>query len=71
MVPIAIAIPERATMFASTPKSFMAMNTINTATGNNPEISTETRKLKTIIIMTKMVIKISNNKASFSVPKVS
>ena len=71
IVPIAIAIPDNATIFASTPKSFIAINTIKTATGNRPEINTEARKLNTIIIITKMVINISNVKASLSVPKVS
>ena len=71
MVPIAMAIPERATILASTPKSFMAINTINTATGNKPEISTDALKLNTITIITKMVINISKVNASFRVPKVS
>ena len=34
IVPIAIAMPDKATMFASTPKVFMAMKHINTASGN-------------------------------------
>ena len=71
MVPIAIAIPDNATIFASTPKSFIAIKTINTATGNKPDISIEARRLNTIMIITRMVIKISNVKASFSVPNVS
>ena len=71
IVPIAIAIPDNATIFASTPKSFIAINTIRTATGNSPEISTEARRLNTIIIITKMVINISSVKASLSVPNVS
>ena len=71
IVPIAMAIPDKATMFASTLNSFIEIKTINTATGNSPEISTEALKLNTIIIITKMVIKISNVSASSSVPKVS
>ena len=71
MVPIAMAIPDKATIFASTSNNFMAIKTINTATGNNPEIKIEARKLKTITIITKMVIKISKLKASFKVPNVS
>ena len=71
MVPIAIAIPERATIFASTPKSFMAIKTIKTATGNKPEIKMEARRLNTIMMITKMVINISNVNASLSVPNVS
>ena len=71
IVPIAIAIPESATIFASTLNIFIAINTINTATGSRPDIKIEALKLKTIIIITRIVIIISNVKASFSVPKVS
>ena len=49
----------------------MAINTMNTATGNKPDINIEARMLNTIIIMTKIVMRISNVKASFSVPNVS
>ena len=45
MVPIAIAIPERATILASTPKYFIAINTDKIATGNRPEISKEALRL--------------------------
>ncbi len=45
MVPIAMAIPDKATILAGTLKSFMEMKTISTATGNNPEINTEARRL--------------------------
>ncbi|CAI8160282.1 MAG: Uncharacterised protein [Formosa sp. Hel3_A1_48] len=71
IVPIAIAIPDNATILASTPKSFIAINTIKTATGKSPEISMEARRLNTIMIITRMVIKISKVNASLSVPKVS
>ena len=71
IVPMAMAIPDSATMFASTLKSFIAIKTINTATGNNPEINIEARKLKTMIMITKMVIRISKLRASLSVPRVS
>jgi hypothetical protein len=71
IVPMAIAIPERATILASTLNSFMLINTIKTATGNNPEISIEALKLNTIIIITNMVISISRVSASFKVPIVS
>ncbi len=71
IVPIAIAIPDNATIFASTLKNFIAINTIKTATGNNPEIKIDARKLKTIMRITRIVIKISNVKASFNVPNVS
>ena len=71
MVPIAMAIPDKATILASTPKNFIATNTIKTATGNKPEINIEARKLNTITMITKIVIKISKVKASLSVPNVS
>ena len=71
IVPIAIAIPDNATILASTLKSFIAINTIKTATGNKLEIKIEALKLKTIIKITKMVIKISKINASLSVPNVS
>ncbi len=71
IVPIAMAIPESATMLASTLKNFMAINTIRTATGSNPEINADARRLNTIMIMTKIVINISSVRASLSVPKVS
>ena len=68
---MAIAIPDNATIFASTLNNFIAIKTINTATGNRLEIKMEAFKLKTIITITKMVIKISKFNASFSVPNVS
>ena len=71
MVPIAMAIPDKATILASTLKSFMAINTMSTATGSSPEIKMEARRLNTMMIITKMVIKISKVSASFKVPKVS
>ena len=71
MVPIAMAIPESATMLASTLKSFIVMNTIRMATGNNPEIRMEARRLNTITIITSMVIRISSVSASFNVNNVS
>ena len=71
MVPMAMAIPESATILASTPNSFMEMNTINTATGNRPEIRIEALRLNTMTTITKMVIRISRVSASFKVPNVS
>ena len=68
---MAIAIPDNATILASTLKSFIAINTINTATGSKPEIRIDARRLNIIRMMTKMVINISKDNASFSVPKVS
>ena len=71
IVPMAIAIPDNATILASIPNAFMAINTINTASGNNPEIKIEALRLNTIMMITSMVIKISRASASFKVPKVS
>ena len=71
IVPMAMAIPDRATMLASTLNNFIAMNTISTATGKSPEISREALRLKTITIITKMVMRISILRASSSVCKVS
>jgi hypothetical protein len=49
----------------------MAMNTISTAIGNRLEISNDARILNIIMITTKKVIKISRDRASSSVPRVS
>ena len=68
---MAIAIPDNATILASTLKSFIAINTINTATGSKPEIRIDARRLNIIRMMTKIVISISKDNASLSVPKVS
>ena len=71
MVPMAMAIPDKATILASTLKKNMAIKTMSTATGSKPAISKEALRLKTMTTMTKMVIKISKLRASFRVPKVS
>ena len=71
IVPMAIAIPDSATILASTPKYRMAIKTIKTARGNRLVISKDALTLNTIMITTKMVINISSDKASSSVPKVS
>ncbi len=71
MVPMAMAIPERATMLASTPKSFMAMKHISTASGKSPEMRMELRRCATIKSTTMMVTRISSNNAAFNVPRVS
>ena len=71
MVPMAIAIPERATILASTPKSFIAINTIRIATGSNPEINNEAFRLYTMTTTIRMVIRTSKMSAKLSVSKVS
>ncbi len=58
MVPMAMAIPERATILASTPKYRMAINTISTDMGNRPDIKNEALRLMTMTIMTRMVMMI-------------
>ena len=71
IVPMAIAIPDKATILASTLNSFIEIKTIKTAMGSKPEISREALRLKTITIMTNMVIRISKVKASSKVFNVS
>ena len=71
MVPMAIAIPERATTLASTWEIFMAMKQISTARGRRPEIRNELRRWRTITSTTIMVMRISSASASLSVPRVS
>ncbi len=71
IVPIAMAMPERATMFASTPKSFIAMKHISTASGSTAEIKIELRRCMTITITTMIVTRISSTSAVLSVPRVS
>ncbi len=63
IVPIAMAIPERATMLASTPKNFIAMKHIRTAIGSNPLIKMLLRRCITMRITTMIVIRISSLKA--------
>ena len=71
IVPMAMAMPERATMLASTPNVFMAMKHINTASGNSALISSELRRCITETRITMIVTRISSTSAVFSVPSVS
>ncbi len=71
MVPIAIAIPDNATMFASTPNAFIAMKHIRTASGSNALIKIELRMCRTITKITMIVTRISSVSAVFRVPSVS
>ena len=71
IVPIAIAIPDKATIFASTPKYRIAIKHIKTATGSDPATNNDDLKLSSIKITTIMVISICNPIASSKVPKVS
>ena len=71
MVPMAMAMPERATMLASTPTRFMTTNTISTASGSTSETSSPPRRLPIIISTTMTVIRICRTRASLRVPRVS
>ena len=71
IVPIAIAMPDNATMFASTPNVFMAMKHIKTASGSSALIRNELRRWTTITRITMIVTRISSNSAVFNVPSVS
>ena len=70
-VPMAMAIPDRETIFASTLNTFIAIKVIITARGRRPEIKSELLKCITIRRTTIMVTKISSVKADFKVPRVS
>ena len=71
IVPIAMAMPDRATTFASTPKTRIATNVIRIAMGSTLAISSELRRLSTITATTMIVISTSWLRASRSVPRVS
>ena len=71
IVPIAMAMPERATMLASTPKTFIATKQSKTARGSNPEIRIELLRCIIITSTTMMVISISRERAERRVPRVS
>ena len=71
IVPMAMAMPDSATTLASTPKVFIAMKHIRTASGSNALIRNELRRCITITITTMIVTRISSTSAVFSVPSVS
>ena len=71
IVPIAMAIPDKATIFASTLNNFIPIKTNSTVSGSMAEMSKEDRKCINIIRITIMVIRISSRKASFNVSSVS
>jgi hypothetical protein len=71
IVPMAMAMPESATMLASTPNIFIAMNPISTAMGSIELTSNALRKCITITMTTMMVTRISSMSALLSVPSVS
>ena len=59
MVPMAIAMPESATMLASTPNNFITIKVINTAMGKSPDTTREARRLNKSTMTTMMVVRIS------------
>ena len=71
IVPIAIAMPDKATMFASMPNAFMRMKQASTATGNKPLMSSDERTFITMTTTTMMVIKICRSIAVSRVAMVS
>ena len=71
MVPIAIAIPESATIFASMPNTFISTNAPSTVTGKDRATSKAARKRNSISKITTMVTSTSKLNASSSVPSVS
>ncbi len=71
ITPIAIAIPERATIFASTPKRRITINVIKTPIGKRLDIKNDARRFITKSKTTIMLIRISSVNASSSVPSVS
>ena len=71
IVPIAIAIPDSATILASILKIRIAIKHISTAIGNSPLIKIELRRCITNAITTITVTSISSISAVSSVPSVS
>lgn len=71
MTPIAIAIPDNATIFASIPVYFMRMKVASTAIGNMLAMMTEARRFSTSTIITMIQINISCRSEVSSVPIVS
>jgi hypothetical protein len=71
IVPLAMAMPDSATLLASTPKIFMPMKLMSTASGSNPEIINELLRCMTMTMTTMAVTRISSVSAWFRVPRVS
>ena len=71
ITPIAIAIPDNATIFASTPKNLISMKVISTPAGKRPAMITDALRLRTRTIITIMLMRISCESADPSVPIVS
>ncbi len=71
IVPMAMAMPDNATTFASTPENRMQMKEKRTARGSTPEINAALRRWSTIKMTTMMVTRICCRTAFSSVPRVS
>ena len=71
IVPIAIAMPDRATTLASTPNVFIAIKHSSTASGSKELMSNELRRWSTDTRITITVTRISSTRAVLSVPSVS
>ncbi len=71
ITPMAIAIPERATILASTPNWRIVIKVISTPIGNKLDIKKEALKLNTKTMTTNILISNSNEMASSRVPRVS
>ena len=71
ITPMAMAIPDNATILASTPKKCIKIKVISTPNGNNPATITEARRFNTNTIITMILIRISCERADSRVPMVS
>ncbi len=71
ITPIAMAIPERATMLASTPNWRITIKVISTPTGSRLEIMIEARMFITSTNTTRILMSISCSRANSRVPRVS
>ena len=71
ITPMAMAMPDKATILASTPNCRMVIKVINTPMGNKLEIRKEARRFNTRTITTRILISSSNVMASSRVPRVS
>ena len=71
ITPMDMAIPDRATMLASTPNCLIAMKAISTPTGSKLDIRKEALRFNTRTMTTRMLISSSRDMASSSVPRVS
>ena len=71
ITPMAMAIPDKATIFASTPQSFITMNVQSTARGSIVAMTTEARRLSTRMSTTMIQMRTSWVSELSKVPIVS